>query len=129
MTARRGFTLVETIVGMMIIGISFYLLMTVFITITPKTNLDQDTNTKTFLAQEVLEEYLAKGFAALVDVSPTAFPAPFNNYSYRISVKNVQAGDLNTDVGLGTNYKNVTAYVWGGNLSGTYEITTLDTTY
>jgi hypothetical protein len=127
---RAGLTLIETVVGVTIIGISFYALIAVFINLAPRTALVESIDKKTYLAQEKIEECMARNW---VDVTPESgsFSGVFYRYSYKVSVTNVATGDLNTAVGYTTPFKNVKVGVWGGSVDplGTVEIISLVSTY
>ena len=128
---RKGITLIETVIGLTIIGTAFYLLITVFISLTPRTARIETLNKKAYLAQEKMEEYLARDFSALVSVPAGALAGDFGNYNYQITVTNVATADLNTAVAPLTNLKHVKVGVWGGPVDslGTVEIVSLVSTY
>jgi prepilin-type N-terminal cleavage/methylation domain-containing protein len=128
---KRGLTLVETVIGMIIIGIAFYLLIAVFIALAPRTAQVETINKKVYLAQEKIEEYLARGFSGVASVGATSFPGNFSNYNYQIVVTYVTTSDLQTAVGGPTSFKNIKVRVWGGpvDAAGTVEIVSLLTSY
>ncbi|OGB88916.1 hypothetical protein A2625_00370 [candidate division WOR-1 bacterium RIFCSPHIGHO2_01_FULL_53_15] len=128
---RAGFTLVETVMGLIIIGIAFYTLIAVFISLAPRTAQYETMNKKIYLAQEKMEEFLVKPFSQETSVAPAAFAGNFSNYNYEVVVTYVTSTDLNTAVGGPTNYKNINVRVWGGPTGGanTAEIRSLVTSY
>jgi type II secretory pathway pseudopilin PulG len=128
---RSGLTLIETLVGMVIIGLAFYILISVFASIAPRTANVDTINKKVHLAQSRLEEYLARNFSQVTSVGATSFTGSFTNYQSSIVVTYVATGDLNAAVAGPTNFKNVKVRVWGGPVDalGTVELTTLVTSY
>lgn len=131
MKNRRGLTLVETVIGLTIIAIAFYTLISVFISILPRTAQVETLNKKSYLAQEKIEEFLARDFTAVTSVAATSFSGDFSSYRYQIDVSFVASTELNTPVPGPTNYKNVKVKVWGGPVDalGTVEVISLATTY
>ncbi len=128
---RKGFTLVETVTGLATIGTAFYLLIAVFINLAPRSVRVDNLNKKAHLAQEKIEEVLARPFSQVASIAPASFAGNFSNYEYRVVVNYVAAGDLNTPVAGPTAFKNVKVKVWGGtvDLPGTLEIVTLAASY
>ncbi len=127
---RPGLTLIELAIGITIISIAFYALIAVFINVAPRTAFIETLDKKTFLAQEVMEEYLTRDFDGVNSVTAASFGGDFSNYWYEIVVTNVTSTELNIDAGVETNFKNVKVKVWGGPVnSGTIEIVSLMTTY
>lgn len=128
MKNRAGMTLIEIIMAMVIIGLAFYSLIAVFITLAPRGTRVENLNKKLYLAQEKIEETLTRSFSQVQSVNPTAFTgAGFISYNYQILVTYVATSDVNTPVGGPTPFKNVKVRVWGGpvDLSSTVEITSL----
>lgn len=128
---KKGFTLIETVVGLVIIGIAFYVLISVFIAIAPRTARVETLNKKAYLAQEKIEEYLTRPFTAVSSVAASSFAGNFSSYNYQIVVTYVATSDLNSAVGYATPFKNVRVRVWGGPVDAaeTVEVVTLVTTY
>ncbi|MEO0094171.1 MAG: hypothetical protein ABIK67_07965 [candidate division WOR-3 bacterium] len=128
---KLGLTLVETIIGMAIVAVAFYFLIWVFINITPRTALVENLNKKVYLAQEKIEEYLARPFTQVTSVGASSFTGNFSDYKYQIIVNYVATNELNTPVAGPTPFKNVKVRVWGGGIepASTVEITSLVATY
>lgn len=124
-------TIIELIIGMVIIGVAFYLLISIFIAIAPRTARVETIDKKIYLAQGKMEEFLARPFSLISNEGPSAFTGNFSNYSFRINVAYVAATDLNTPIAGPTNFKNVKVQVWGGATERTasVEVTTLVTSY
>ncbi len=128
---RHGASLIETIVGLGVIGIAFYLLASVFINIAPQTAKVEAIEKKTYLAHEKMEEFLARSFSQTTSQAATACSGAFSNYNYQIVVTYVATNDLNTAVAGPTPFKKVKVRVWGGPLdqAATVEIAALAVTY
>lgn len=131
MTNRKGLTLVETIIGMTVIAVAFYLLIAVFVTLAPRTARVETLNKKVYLAHEKLEEYLTRDFGQTASVAATALTGSFANYNYQIVVTYVSTSDLNTTITGPSNFKNVRVQVWGGqpDAAAVVEIVSLVTSY
>jgi len=127
---KPGLTLIETIVGMTVIAIAFYSIIAMFITLAPRTARVESINKKVYLAQEKMEEALARGFS-VGSSGPAALAGSFSNYTYQVLVSSVEAGNLDSGVAGPTLFKNVKVRVWGGSLdqTGTVEVVTLATSY
>lgn len=129
---RQGLTLVETVIGLTVVAIAFYLLAAVFINLAPRTATVETIDKKTFLASGKMEEYLARTFnQATTGETSGSFSGSFTNYQYRIIVTRVATGDLNTPVNYNTPFKNIKIRVWGGPLdrASTVEIVTVLSSY
>lgn len=132
MNNRQGMTLIEVIMAVVVIGLAFYSVIALYITLAPRTARVENINTKVYLAQEKIEETIARQFANISSSGPTSIESPgLGNYSYQIVVAYVATSDLNTAVGGPTPYKNVKTKVWGGPLdqSSTVEIISLAASY
>lgn len=125
----KGMTLIELIIGLTVIGIAFYLLISIFVNLVPRTALVETLNKKVYLAQEKMEEYLGRSFSSAESVAATSFTGSFADYKYQIVVTTVESTDLNAPVAGPTDFKNVKVRVWGGpvDAAGTVEIVSLVT--
>ena len=129
MSNKSGFTLIETVMAIVIISILFYTLIAIFITLVPRSVMLENIDKRTYLAQEKTEELLARSFATISNVGTTPFSGDFSNYLFKIDVTYVASTELNTEVGGPTNFKRIKVSVWGGseNNSSTLEVITLVT--
>jgi prepilin-type N-terminal cleavage/methylation domain-containing protein len=127
---RRGMTLVELVIGITIIAIAFYVLIAIFVTILPRTARVETLDKKAYLAQEKIEECLARSFANTSNEAGS-FTGSFSSYQYQVVVTYVASTELNNPVGGPTDYKNVKVRVWGGPVDplATVEVVSLVTTY
>lgn len=129
---RRGFTLVETIIAVTIISITFYLFIaSLLMAMSAHTGQVEAFNKKVYLAQEVIEEHLCHDFTHVVSVGATSFSGAFSAYKYQILVSYVATMELNVPAAGTTKYKNVKVRVWGGLVEPavTVEIVSLATSY
>ena len=118
---RKGFTLIEAVLTIVILAASFVALSQLF-SETTVDNIDADIATvSTLLARETMAETMAQDFADVVNVTATSYSGNFASYSYQVSVGYVDAADLNTTVAGPTDYKRVTVTVantdWPGNIT------------
>jgi len=125
---KRGYTLIELVIAIVVVAIGFYSIMALFINVVPK-NINVETLSRSsHLANKVAEETLAKGFSNISSVSPTAFSSPFSGYTYMVSVNYASTLEPNNTSMTPTNYKKVEVKCWGGTAS-TVEIITLVGSY
>ena len=123
---RPGMSMIETVMAIVIIGIGFYTLISVFVTLAPRNFNVENINKKVYLAQGKMEEYLAKGYY-VTGVGATTFEtASLKNYSNKVIVTTVATNNLDSQVGSSP-FKNVKVDVWGGpvDAAGTVEIVTV----
>lgn len=117
----RGFTLVETLIAMVIMGVAFVGITHVILNAT-KSNIDIEVATEAvLLARDVMASTTAKDFDNVVDVGATSFGGDFSDYSYQVDVDYVEAADLDTAVAGPTDYKRIivetTVTGWSGTIS------------
>jgi Tfp pilus assembly protein PilV len=122
---RSGLTLIETIIGIVVISIAFYALIMVFATIAPKTAAIENIDKKAFLAQEKMEETLAIPWTSLPTQAAGAFTGSFSNYQFKIATTMVATADLTTPAT--SNIKRIYVDVWegSGGKVATVELTSL----
>ena len=123
---RPGMSMIETVMAIVIIGIGFYTLISVFVTLAPRNFNVENINKKVYLAQGKMEEYLAKGWY-VTGVGATTFEtASLKNYSYKVIVTTVATNNLDSQV-ASSPFKNVKVDVWGGpvDAAGTVELVTV----
>ena len=118
---RKGFTLIEVIIAITILGVAFLGLTHVVVS-TTEYNIDVDVTTQAvLLSRDVMATTMAKDFDDISDVSTVSFGGGFNDYSYSVDVEYVDAANLNTPVAGPTDYKRivvtVTANGWAGTIS------------
>jgi len=126
---RQGLTLIECAIGIIIISIAFYTLIAVYITLTPRSISVESIDKKVFLAQEKMEEYIARPYGSVESVSATPFGGDFAAFNYQIIATTVATNDLGA--AAPSNLKSVKVRVWGGPVDRflTVEVVTLIATY
>jgi len=130
--SRRGFSLIELVIGLTIMALAFYSLIAVLMLAAPKTAKVENINKKVYLANEKMEEYTARPFAQAVSGETSgSFSGNFSAYNYKVIVTYVTSQDVNTPTSGATYYKKVRTLVWGGNIDAaqTAEVVTLMTSY
>ena len=104
---KKGLSLIEVIVSMVLISIIMYSSVQVFISSGAK-----GTNVEVFsiaqsLAENKLEENLSKSFTHISNEAQTAFLNQLSNYTYEILVNYVSKEALDMPVASTTKYKKI----------------------
>ncbi|MDO8603297.1 MAG: type II secretion system protein [Candidatus Omnitrophota bacterium] len=108
----KGFTLIETIISVVVIGVAFLGLLAVFTGVYTNAIYDEAMTAATMLAKAEMERAIGLGFAGVSDQnrdSPAAFSGNFSNYSWQIRVDAVPIA-IADDPAM-TNYKQIEARV------------------
>lgn len=90
----RGFTLIETIISMVVIGIAFLGLLAVITGVFTHATRDEVMSIATMLAKGEMERVTRLSFASVVDENrdgPASFSGNFSNYSWQVRVDAVPA--------------------------------------
>lgn len=132
----EGFTFIEAILAMLIIGIGCTGLMTAFTVVNWQSGNTQMTVTAALLAQEQMERIVAdklyRGYQFIVPnnyPSPQVLPVPFERYSRTIVIREVAPGDLRTNQG-GSGLKRVDITMqWGAAATQQVQLSTLVSSY
>lgn len=107
MMNRSGFTLVETVISMVVIGIIMYAAIAIFITSSVKGVSVEVFTVAQSLAEGKLEETMAQDFGDISDEAETNFSGDLDDFSYEIVVNYVSAEALDAPVGYVTDYKKI----------------------
>ena len=108
----KGFTLIETIIGIVVIGIISLGLLAVFTGVFTNAARDEVLTVATSLAKGELERATRLNYASIVNQNrgtPVSFGGDFANYSWQIRVDPVPVAIAN-DAGM-VNYKQVESRV------------------
>jgi prepilin-type N-terminal cleavage/methylation domain-containing protein len=126
MKNNKGFTLIETVLVMIVMGITMTPFSILVINVMQQNIRSQAWSTAVSLAEGEMERVCSLPFSKVVNESAVAFAAPFSAYSHQVAVNNVTSSALNTPVAGATNYKNVKISV-NNSISGNVTLTTLVT--
>lgn len=124
-----GFTLVETVISIVIIGIAFTGLLAVFTGVFTNAVYDDLMTVATMLTKGEMERVKGLSFANVSDEnrdSPAAFSGNFSNYSWQVRVDPVPE-DIADDETM-TNYKQVEVRVTN-DIAGQVSLKTIVTNY
>lgn len=108
----KGFTLIETIIAIMVIGVAFLGLVAVFTGVFTNAARDEVMSIATMLAKGETERVSGLSFANVADEnrdSPVAFTGNFTNYSWQVRVDAVPVA-IASDPTM-ANYKQVEARI------------------
>lgn len=124
---NRGFTLIETVISIVIIGVVFLGLMAVFTGVATNLTRDEAVSIATMLARGEMERVARLSYASIVDAyrgSPVSFGGNFSNYYWQVRVDSVPVAIAN-DPGR-ANYKQVEVRVTNA-LTGDISLKTIVT--
>lgn len=108
---KNGFSMVEAILGVVIISSCFISLMNVM-SDTTIANIKVDfLTTSVLLARGKMSEVMARDFDSITNVADQSFGGDFSSYNYSVTASYVNSSDLNTAVAGPTDYKKVTVAV------------------
>jgi len=108
----RGFTLIETVIGIVIIGVVFAGLLAVFTGVFTNAMRDEALTVATSLAKGELERVTRRSYINIVDQNrgaPVSFGGNFVNYSWQVRVDPVPSG-IGSNPSM-SNYKQVESRV------------------
>lgn len=104
---QRGFTIVELVITVVVLGILMYALISIFITAGFRgVNVDTFTVAQS-LAENKLEEVSSRDFEAISSEAETNFSGDLDDYSYEFVVNYVTPEALNAATTLETDYKRI----------------------
>lgn len=125
----NGFTLIETIISILIIGIAFLGLVAVVTGVFTNATHDEAMATATLLAKQEMERVSGLGFANVVDEnrdSAVAYGGNFSNYSWQVRVD--AAPIAIADDATMTNYKQIETRITNA-IVGDVSLKTIVTNY
>lgn len=107
---RKGFTLIEMAMTIVVLGIAVITIMSMFIESSKQSVVCEVTAVATGLAEGKMEEVLRNSFTNVNSQATTAFSSPFEAYSSSVVVDYVNGSDFSHS-GSNTEYKKVTVTV------------------
>ena len=125
----KGFTLIETIISIVVIGIAFMGLLSLFTAVYTNAVRDEVMTIATMLSKGEIERVKGLSFADVSNEnrdSPVSFGGNFSNYSWQVRVDVVPVS-IASDAGM-TNYKQAEARV-SNNMIGYVSLKTIVTNY
>ena len=118
---RRGFSIIDAVVAICIVGACFLALAAAISSITMQNADVEFSSTAIYLARGKMAETMAKDFDAIASVARTDFSGDFANYDFQVTVGYVASGALDAVVAGPTDYKRVVVDVghnsWGGHIT------------
>jgi prepilin-type N-terminal cleavage/methylation domain-containing protein len=90
---NKGFTLLELVMVIVVIGVSSLGLVAVMRQVVINIHKPQVISTATALAEEEMERILLISFAATAAISSTNFTGSFSAYSYSAAVTSIDVND------------------------------------
>lgn len=117
-TRINGFSMVDAVLSIVLVGVGFMALATV-LSYTSLKNAELDfSTTAVLLAREKMAEEKVLDFSNITDVATTNFSGEFNNYTYSVNVDYVEDTDLNTPAPGTTAYKRIEVIVGANDWTG-----------
>jgi prepilin-type N-terminal cleavage/methylation domain-containing protein len=89
---RRGFTLIEVLIMITVLTIAVTPLALVLSQTLMNSGASETVDNSAYLLERQLESVLSQRYDLVVDAGPTAFAAPYGNYTYQIVVSAAPAG-------------------------------------
>ncbi|OGQ21437.1 MAG: hypothetical protein A3I05_09000 [Deltaproteobacteria bacterium RIFCSPLOWO2_02_FULL_44_10] len=113
MKCVKGFTLIEMILIILILGVSIPPMLVAFASLQERQADQNPVLIATYLTQQQLEQaVIRKTFAQVASQGLTAFAAPFDTYRYQTNVSYVAQNNLDVSVDpTVTNFKRVEVIV------------------
>jgi prepilin-type N-terminal cleavage/methylation domain-containing protein len=129
MKNKKGFTLIEVIISMVVIAIVMYAAIAIFITSGAKgANVEVFTVAQS-LAEGKLEEAMAHEFADVSSEAEINFTGDLSNYSYEIISNYVSGEALDSAVGSATDYKKIQVLIRHSKLANPIQLESIRTNY
>jgi|GEM_PF-1453210 len=126
---QRGFTIVELVITVVVLGILMYALISIFITAGFRgVNVDTFTVAQS-LAENRLEEVSSRGFDSISSEAETSFGGDLDDYSHEVMVDYVTAEALNAATTLETDYKWIRVFIRHSQLTTPISLEGIKTNY
>lgn len=126
---KKGFTLVELVIAMVIIAIIMYAAIAIFVASGARgVNVEVFTVAQS-LAEDKLEQAMAQDFGDATDEAEANFSGDLNQYSYEIVMDFVSGEALDTPVASPTDYKKIRVVIRHDLLGGTTSLESIRANY
>lgn len=120
----KGFSLIELVIAILIVGISMLSLSLLFSQVMKTYAGPEVMQVATALTEQEMERVSALRYSDIANEDPTVFPGNFSNYTWQVTVSAVPAA-LAIDPGM-TDYKQVEVAV-SNSIIGSVTLTTVVT--
>ena len=124
---KKGFTLIELIITVLVVSIAVYTLLIIIFTATTNTVQLDTMTTGLHLAKGRLEEVSSQAYSNITAESLSAFGGDFADFNSEVAVFFVSGEALDVPVVVDSGYKKITVKVSSSNLASTIEVSTLIT--
>jgi prepilin-type N-terminal cleavage/methylation domain-containing protein len=125
---KKGFTLIELVMAIVIAGIIVVPLLNIFINVSTKNPTLEPLGIALHLAEGKMESLINKEFGNITAESLTPFGADFSDYNSEVIIHYVASTELETYVDPATtDYKWLKVKVTSNDFSGTVEVVVLVT--
>ena len=121
---KSGFSLIETVLVMVILGICLTPFAILTVNVMSKNIYSQAQATAVALAEGEIERLTMTRYSLLANEASSAYPSPFSAYNKQTTVMYVTWTALNTNSGSDTGYRNIKVQV-SNSISGNITLTTL----
>lgn len=125
--SKKGFTLIELVMTVVIAGIAVYALLTVFITSTSKNVGLESLSMGLYLANGKLEQVSNQSYSSITGEATSPFGSGFSDFSSTVNFDYVSSEALDVPVAVDYGYKRVIVRVSSSQLSSSIEVSTLVT--
>lgn len=123
---KKGFTLIELVMAIVIAGVIVVPLLNVFINTSTGNPSLEALNTALHLAEAKMESVSNKDFASIVSEGTAPFGGDFSAYNSEVVMHYVASSEIETFVDpVVTDYKWVKVKITSAKIQGTIELTTL----
>ena len=112
MKNKKGFTIIEVIIFIVIASIGFLALSATYTSVLEYNSTGENLSVATSLCEGKMEEVLdTHSFDTIANVAQTAFASPFGSYTYQVAWYYVHPTNLKENAGVVTDYKVVQVIV------------------
>ena len=126
---KKGFSLIELVIAIALLGIVMYSLITIYITTGLKGSTAAIYTVAQYLAAEKLEQTLGGSFALVTNQAQTNFTGDLNQYTFQISFNYTTPADFNASVTGPTDYKKVAVLIRHPRLGSPLELAVIRANY